>query len=214
MRFSQLLLVLLLAVSVFSAHAFDLVENKHYIVLPKPAVQNRFAKILLEQDKNKAQVLEFFSYGCPACFFISEKVASFAAQADKNKIAFHYVPVIYHKEWQLLAKALYTAQALKVTKKTHPLIFKAIHVDNKSITSASELTPFFRQAGINDDKFMQYFNSFSIHQALQQSLQLTRAYEVSKIPTFVINGQYKTDLSMAGTPEALIEIVNALIKKS
>jgi thiol:disulfide interchange protein DsbA len=48
----------------------------------------------------------------------------------------------------------------------------------------------------------------------QARVQLTQAFEVTGVPTLVVDGKYTTSVSMAGSPEGLMKTLDELIAKA
>ena len=45
---------------------------------------------------------------------------------------------------------------------------------------------------------------------MQRAEELTQRYHVESVPLFVVNGRYITDVSKAGGPAKLMELINDL----
>lgn len=160
------------------------------------------------------KVTEFFSYGCHWCSQLEKSVEPWKASLPSD-VSFERVPVIFHKEWLLLAKAFYTAKALGVESKLTPLMFKAIHEDHHTFQSEAELVAFFEMAGISAEDFKSTF-SFSpmIEGQIASAQSWLREGRIVQIPTFVVNGRFSTDTTLvAGKPERLLKVVDHLIEK-
>src|SRR5688572_6681260 len=91
--------LLLFFVSI-TAFAEEFVAGKDYIVLPASSTE--------APTSNLIPVKEFFSYGCPWCFKLEPNLENWVA-AHKEKIEFTRIPVVFKKDWELYAKAYYTA---------------------------------------------------------------------------------------------------------
>lgn len=212
MRFFNYVLAACLLAITLPAAAFTLKASQYVPVSVNNANRPLAAK-MLKHDKGKVEVIEFFSYGCPACAYTNTAIESWLKK-HKNNIEFYYIPVVFHPQWQPLAKAFYTAQALGVERKLHSDLFKSIHEDKKKYETSNDLKPFFARYGVAPKKFDEYFDSFSIDQKVIEGVKLMREYEVYRIPTFIIGGRYRTDLSMAKSDTEFIKILEALIQKA
>lgn len=168
-----------------------------------------------EKSTNKTvQVIEFFSYGCPWCFKIDTAVQAWVTKKGKL-IQFQKVPMVFHKEWEPYAKAFYLSQALAQNKILNDLLFKAIMVDKQKLDSNASMAKFLSEHGVDKNMAESALSSSpSIDVQVQEGLQMMAKYRVNAIPAFVVAGQYKTDLQMAGTELRLFAILDDLIKKS
>ena len=48
---------------------------------------------------------------------------------------------------------------------------------------------------------------------LRQAPALAAKYGITSVPAIIVNGKYKTNGTLAGTQEKMIDVVNELIKK-
>lgn len=159
-------------------------------------------------------VQEFFSYGCPWCYKIEKPLHQWLSSMGK-KISFERVPVVFKPDWELYAKAYYTANALALTDKVSPLMFQSILKDKKPLDTKRSMINFFVTQGVDREIAKSAFeNSPSIDMRVQAGMALMGTYQVNAVPAFVVNNKYKTDLQLAGNPERLLQILDYLAKKS
>lgn len=166
-------------------------------------------------SKNKVDVIEFFSYGCPACFALESKLKQWlrSKPADVN---FNRIPVVFHPNWQYYAKAFYTAQALNISDKIDTAMFVAIQVGRQPMTSNKALIELFTDNGVNADTAENAIsNSPSIDAKIAHGTELMRAYQVFGVPAMVIDGKYRVDAkTVNGDMNKLFDVVDFLISKA
>lgn len=179
-------------------------------------VEGKDYKKLSSEDKIQGSggivnVSEFFSYGCPWCYRLEGPVAKWVKQQDGN-IFFSRVPVVFHPDWVYYAKAYYIVDALSLGSKFSDDLFKAIIVDKKRLNSDQQMIDFFVSHGVAKDVAESSFmHSPSIDMRLNDDAQTLARYQISGVPTFVVNGQYEVNLLMAKTEDHLFEILSALV---
>lgn len=160
----------------------------------------------------KIQVIEFFNYGCPACYFMEPAIQKLL-NANKTKITFSRVPVIFHPEWEPLSKAYFIAKAYNRLDTLSPTLFTKIHLQKEDLSKPDKLAVVFQHAGIPITTFNQaYFHSPALEQQLQDAANLQARYNIVFIPTVVIDGRYVLDMDMAGSPERFLATLNYLIR--
>ena len=165
-------------------------------------------------DKNKVKVIEFFSYGCPACHFFEPTLEKWLKDKPNN-VDFSRVPVIFHKEWQVYAKAYYIAQALGITDKISPALFAEIHQQKHNLLKQADMAAFFAKHGVKESDFNDaYQYSTGLNLQINQAHTLMRNYQITGVPAVTVNGRYLTDMSMAQGPERMIAIVNFLVENA
>lgn len=202
--FKKCLMTLILCTLASFSYAETFTEGKDYVILTSPALI----------AKDKPYVVEYFSYGCPACFHL-EKVLSPWVEKNKDQLHFSRIPVVFHPEWEVYAKAYYTAEALNLLPTASESLFKAIQADNAPLKTNSEMSKFFvEQLNAQDDLVKSAFHhSPTIELKIQEGMAKAAQLGINQVPSFIVNERYKTDMSMAKSPERLIAILNELIKK-
>jgi thiol:disulfide interchange protein DsbA len=195
------LLLLLLAQT---TQAAQWKEGVQYQEIPFP--------VTVETGK-KIEVREFFWYGCPHCFHMEPTVRNWLKNKPKNA-EFVRSPAVLGPSWQLGATAFFTYQALGVVKQMHQATFDAIHVEQRIFSSLQDYADFAAEHGINRDEFMKTTRSFGVQLKLKHEAELDREAGIHSVPTFVIDGKYRTDESLAGSKENLVKLINYLVQKA
>ena len=189
-------------ISLPSARA-DIVEGKDYTVLATPQPT---------QDGNTIEVLEFFWYGCPHCDSLHPHLKTWLMNIPKD-VSFRYVPATLRANWVAAAKIFYTIEAIGKTDVLHDTVYDAVHRDKIDINNESVLFDWVEKQGIDRKKFEDTYRSFSVHNQVARSTQLSRQYQLTGVPALVINGKYITSGKMGGTPQDTIRTLEALIEK-
>ncbi len=194
------LIILLPAIAL----AANFTEGKDYQVVSNPHVT---------ESKSKTPVItEFFSYGCPWCYRMEAPLNEWVSKMGKN-VQLERVPVVFKPEWELYAKAYYTAKTLALSDKLNPALFKAIQEDKNPLNTKQSMIDFFIGQGVDREIAKSAFeNSPTIDMRVSNGMTLMAAYQISGVPAFVINNKYKTDLQMAGSPQRLFQILDYLLR--
>ncbi|MBA2648790.1 MAG: thiol:disulfide interchange protein DsbA/DsbL [Legionella sp.] len=200
----RLLYILLLLPSLVMASP-PFVEGKEYQLISNPEPLDRSLKGPL--------ITEFFSYACPWCYKIETQFNQWHSQVGQS-LTVNKVPVVFHPEWILYAKAYYCAKILALSDKMDPLLFQAIQDKKQKLNTPQDMIDFFVAQGVDKEIAKSAFtNSSTIDTYVNNGMALMARYQVNAVPSFVINNKYKTDIKMAGTPERLFEVLNYLIRK-
>jgi len=199
-----------------TAVAFE--EGKHYQRLSEESVlKNTFAKALLKEAKtrNEVQVLEFFSYACNWCYKLDPAIEKWKQNVPKY-VDFQHVPVEFHPAWSLFSKAYYAQKQLDILGKTHAALFEAVQTD--AIQPSEEgIVNFFVAQGIAKEKIMQALNSTETHRQQGWAAAIAQAYRITSVPTFIVQGKkgiFLSSVSLAGSEEDLLKVMDELIKKA
>jgi thiol:disulfide interchange protein DsbA len=180
-------------------------ESKDYTILSVPVPKTQTAG-------GKVDVKEFFSYTCIHCKDIEPLIES-TIMLDKN-IDFNKIQVVWSDQADItgFAKLNATIQALKLQKLNVPA-FNAIF-SNQNLNEPKILRTFLGQNGLKStdiDDFIATYNSFAISGKVGEYKNLTKVYNITGTPTFIIADKY---IASPALPQQLVLVVQALIKKA
>jgi thiol:disulfide interchange protein DsbA len=122
------------------------------------------------------------------------------------------MPAQFNKGWEIHAAAYYTAESLGLVEKTHKAIFKEMHENKKRLSSVDELAAFFLRYGVTREKFMKVFNSFTVRNRQAHAKGMGQRYGANSVPTFIINGKYRTSETMAGSKKEMFAVIEDLVE--
>ena len=179
--------------------------GQNYVVLDTP-VRTR--------DKNKIEVVEVFWYGCGHCYkfepMVTQWKKSLAADVD-----FWQSPAIWRPVMSLHAQAFYTAQALGVADKMQEPLFITLAVENKPLTTESQVADLFAKYGVDREAFSKAFNSFGVKSQVKQADARQRSYGISGTPELVVNGKYRVSARLPNegsqSQAEMLKVVDYLI---
>jgi protein dithiol oxidoreductase (disulfide-forming) len=162
----------------------------------------------------KVEVVEVFWYACPHCYTLEPFVQNWL----KNKpeyVEFVRMPVMWGPVHRAHARLFYILESLG-RKDLHAKVFESIHKEQKMLATNDEdgtrkvQRDFATSNGIKGEDFDKAWGSFTVNSALQRAEQLTQRYRVEGVPLVVVNGKYTTDVSHAGGPGQLLQVINDL----
>ncbi len=192
---------LVLAASVAAAEQ-PVVEGRHYEVIE--------ATELMPMPEGKVQIREFFWYGCPHCYSLEPYVEKWE---KPDFVDFVMTPVMLGQQWVDHAYAFYALQQLGRGEDLHMVLFDALHKDGKRLFTISQIAGFLEGYGVKRDTFEAAAKSFLVATEVKRADRLSRLYQISGVPAFVVGGKYKTSPSMAGSYEKLFEVLDYLARK-
>ncbi|MEQ1560068.1 MAG: thiol:disulfide interchange protein DsbA/DsbL [Methyloglobulus sp.] len=160
----------------------------------------------------KIEVIEFFWYGCPHCYSFEPSLKDWLKNKPAN-VEFIRVPAVFSEQWGKHAKAYFTAEALGVVDAVHTDLFDAIQEKKQELETEDQLAKFFVAHGVKEADFRETFNSFMIDSKMRQAPAIAAKYGITGVPAIIVNGKYKTNGTLAGSQEKMIDVMNTLIKK-
>lgn len=188
---------------VLIAHA-EIVEGRDYTVLSTAQPT--------ESDPKHIEVIEFFWYGCPHCSDLHPYISRWLENKPVD-VAFRFVPAIFRNNWVPGAKTFYTMESLGLTQTLHDKVYHAIHREKTDLSKEVVLFDWVAKQGIDRDRFVSAYNSFTVQNQANRSAQMTRQYKLTGVPALVVDGKYLTSGKAGGTPQDTISVLNQLIEK-
>lgn len=181
------------------------IPNLHYKVLPKP--------IKFANNEAQHQVIEFFSYGCPHCEHLEAPLNAWL-KAKPDSVAFERIPANWNPTFKRLGQLYYTLEQMGVAAKFDGTVFDYIHTQGKKLRSKSDIFAFAEDVlKLDIDEFKAVWGSDGVESAMNQAMQQLQASDVKGVPAVMVNGKYQISVAQAGSPEAVFDVVNFLIKK-
>jgi protein dithiol oxidoreductase (disulfide-forming) len=178
------------------------VEGKNFLRL-SPAQPTSTGNGQIEVD-------EFFMYICPHCYNLEPYVESWLEHKPAY-VNFVRVPTTWDAQKKLHAQAFYAEKALGKVDQMHMPFFQEIHVNGNLLDTPAKIAEFFGRYGVSKQEFDSVFDSFAVNLNVNQATERGTRYRIDSTPSFVVNGTYRTDVSMAGgTPDELFKLLELL----
>lgn len=174
---------------------------------------------------DKVEVLEVFSYACPACnvfrVFADKIKADLPANAEMT-----YLPAAFRsdEDWPAFQRAFFAAQALGLVDKTHNAMFDAVwkegslkvsdpvtHKLAQPLPSIDDIAKFYATYGAKPEDFVGTANSFAVNTKMRRADAQIKAYGVDSTPTIIVNGKYRITGQSAGGFDKVPALVAYLV---
>ena len=209
------------------------------ILLPPPAARaatwnegTHYARITPAQQTSvpsgKVEVMEVFSYGCPACNAFQPVVEKLRHALPANaQLAF--LPAAFNpsEDWPMFQRAFLAAQALGIAERAHQAMYDAVwktgelgitqpgtnRLKNPLPSIADAARVYARVAGVDAQQFVAMANSFAIDGKMRAADSQIVAMHVESTPTLIVNGKYRVVRDELKDNDELIELVRYLVAK-
>ena len=203
---------LILSAALVSASLFGMSAQAANVPLEAGKTYVELSSAVPVAAPGKIEVVELFWYGCPHCYSFEPVVNPWAEKlpADVN---FVRIPAMFGGPWDAHGQMFLTLEAMGVENKVHSAVFNAIQKEGKRLTDKNDMADFLATQGVDKDKFLATFDSFAIKGQIVKAKELAKQYEISGVPTMVVNGKYRFDLGTAGGPEQTLNVADQLIAK-
>ncbi len=177
---------------------------------------------------DKIEVVEVFSYACPACNMFEPTMRKLKA-ALPSDAELVYLPASFRpdEDWPTFQRAFYAAQALGILDKTHEATFDAVWKDDgalrisdatthrpvQPLPSIEDIANVYSKFGVKSADVVGTANSFAVNTRMKRADAQLKAYGVDSTPTLVVNGKYRLTAQSAGGIDQVVPLVLFLIDK-
>jgi thiol:disulfide interchange protein DsbA len=193
-----------LPVAAFAQQQRGYQEGQDYVALDK--------RVPTDSAAGRVEVIEFFWYSCQFCNAFEPRLEQWIAKLPKD-VTLRRVPAAFPGRDNMVPqqRLYYTLEALGKLRELHAKVFYAIHVEKLQLNSQASMREWVAKQGINQAKFDELYNSFTVQTKTQRASQLTNAYVVSGVPSLGIAGRFYTDGAMAQSMERALQITDFLV---
>jgi len=178
------------------------VEGKHYyrLQMPQPTEQ-----------AGKVEVIEFFWYGCPACFDLEPLLKSWVKRLPAD-VHFRKVPAVFRDSWEPGARLFYTLEAMNLLDRLNDAVFNAMHREKIRLGDEKTLFDWVAKQGVDRREFAQTYKSFAVDAKVRRAAEMTQEYGFGGVPALVVGGKYIPAPNL-GTFGNMLQVVDGLIEK-
>ena len=176
----------------------------------------------------KPEVVEIFSYACPACNAF-QAIMHKLKEALPANVEFVYLPASFRpdEDWPVFQRAYIAAQALGIADKTHDATFDAVwkqdgtlhiadpatHRAVKPLPTIEDVAKFYTKFGVTAEDFLGVANSFAVNAKMKRADAQLKAYGVDSTPSLIVNGKYRLTVASAGGVDMVVPLIKFLIEK-
>lgn len=168
----------------------------------------------LASSKEKIEVTEYFSYGCPHCADFHPLVSQWAAKLPKD-VSFRRVPVSFNRpEWARLSRLYFALEATGDLPKLDTAVFLAIHEQRVAFKTDDALISWAAGKGADGKKLSEALTSFSMQSRVQRADQEAAAARISGVPSLAVDGKFLVNNEVAANYEELLKLTDRVIAKA
>ena len=194
-------------------------EGHDYVRLPQP----QSTTVL----PGKVEVMEVFSYGCPACNTFEPKMNALRRALPANaQLVLLPAAFMTAEDWPMFQRAYFAAQFLHVAEQAHQGIFDAVwktgelaNIDSQTHrlkspqpTIEQAAQAYARWTGVKSADFLAMARSFTVDARMRAADEQVMAMQVPGTPCIVVNGRYRVADGIRSADQ-LIPLVRFLIAK-
>jgi thiol:disulfide interchange protein DsbA len=173
-----------------------------YLVLDKRAP--------VDAPAGKIEVVEFFWYSCPHCNAFEPALDAWIRKLPKD-VAMRRVPVGFRDDFVPQQRLYYAIEAMGLVEKLHAKVFAAIHGEKLPLNKGDQIGDWVAKQGVDKDKFMEQYNSFTVSTKASRATQLQNTYRVEGVPALGIAGRFYTDGTLSKNMERGLQVAEFLV---
>ena len=178
-------------------------EGVHYELVDNPTTV---------RDPSKIEVAEVFWFGCNHCYALEPYIARWKKDMSSD-VAFLKSPETWNEMLKTHANIYYTAKALGIEQQFVPAAFNTIQNEGRMLTGGTELEYYFKGFDIERDKYKAVSTSFGVRNAVDQADKKMKQWQVTGVPSLIVNGKYRVSASRSVRTDQLFDVVDFLIEK-
>jgi protein dithiol oxidoreductase (disulfide-forming) len=141
------------------------------------------------ETPGKIEVIEFFWYGCPACYKLEPLLEAWVPKLPADAL-FRRIAAPINPRAANDAGIFYAFDAMGVLEKVHGPFFDAIHKDGLRTDNAAALLQWVERKNIDVKKFEDMTKSFGVQGKVRRATQQSAAYRIAGTPTLAVHGRY------------------------
>ena len=173
--------------------------------------------VLDKEKSEKPMVKEFFSLFCGHCFqfepFIDSLQHTLPKEVTFTRSHVDYIPRDNKAVSFGIVKAYNVMLDLNKEEELRRAFFVAIHLGQDPIDTEAKIKQIFLDQGVEEATFDELYSSQSVIDRSQAMADLWMEYEISSVPTVVVNEKYKIRMDALKSMQELIDLTNYLLKQ-
>lgn len=137
------------------------------------------------------EVVEVFSYACPACAQFQPEVDAWKRGSGKEAVL-RYEPAEFHPAWQPFARAFHAMRRIGALGRGHRALFEGIYRPGQQPPQTlDQIADILAGAGIDRQAFLAAAASPEVDQALEASREYVKQAGITATPTLIVAGRYR-----------------------
>lgn len=158
----------------------------------------------------RAEVVEFFWYGCGACYALEPQLNAWLARKPAD-IGFQRTPALIRKVSEVHQRLFYALEALGQGERLHGSLFTALQQQGQTLASLEQAQRHCASHGVPPQALAQAWDSFAVLSRCRQAQAQAERHQVQGVPWLSVNGRWATSPALAGGPAQAVAVLEHLI---
>jgi thiol:disulfide interchange protein DsbA len=185
-------------------------------LLPVKWIEGTHYSVVAETSSEQKEIVEYFSFWCPACYQFENFVNEIKSQMDSDvkfrKVHVNFMSFTTPKIQEQATKAMLVSRSLGIEELMNAAIFAHIHEQGKKIEGISDLKELFNSYDISTADFENILNKTELTAAFTQNNDEIDQFKehLKGVPNIIVNGKYQAKFSREMTVQDIVDLVNWL----
>lgn len=183
----------------------DFQAGKEYFELAAP-------RVLAEPDDGRIEVVAFFWYNCPSCYFIDPEITAWAKKLPPD-VRLVRMPFSYNPALDVHARIFFALRSMGLDHEADLAVFNLFQDKHQAVREPAELPVLAKALNIDEKELIAAYNSPEVAADLEKMHNLLQAYDLKGVPSMVINGKYLFDIGTTHGAENYLKLADLLISR-
>lgn len=169
------------------------------------------------RESARTEAVEFFWYDCGHSQQLEQPLQ---AWSDKHRsdVALRRIPAIWQggpdeAVQRGHARLYYTLERLGLVERLQVSAFRSVHNDKADLATEVAATDWAARHGVDPQQFREAYRSAEVARSVDDAAAQFVRYGVNELPTVVVQGEYRTSPSKAGSVDAMPEVLDYLVQQ-
>ncbi len=163
----------------------------------------------------KTEAVEFFWYDCVHSHQLEQPLQSWAGR-HRADVALTRVPAVWPgspgEQRQLgHARLFYTLERLQLVDRLQLAVYRSVREAKEDVTTEDAATAWAVRQGVDGQAFRTAYRSAEVGQRTEGAAAVFQRYEITELPSVVVQGRYRTSPTTAGGVKELPAVLDRLV---
>jgi len=185
-------------------------------LMPAKWIEGTHYNIIADSVSAQKEVVEYFSFWCPACYGFEAVANQIKSKLDDDvifrKVHVNFMSFTTAEIQEEATKAMLIGRQMGMEELTNAAIFAHIHEQKQTIEGMSDLKALFISYDISATEFEDALAKDELTAAFEQNNNEIAQFKehLNSVPNIVINGKYQAKFTREMTLLDVVELVNWL----
>ncbi|MER6399792.1 thiol:disulfide interchange protein DsbA/DsbL [Kitasatospora sp. NPDC001603] len=169
------------------------------------------------RESARTEAVEFFWYDCGHSQQLEQPLQAWA-EKHRSDVNLRRVPAIWpgspeERTQRGHARLYYTLERLGLVERLQTSAFRAVHTDDKDLTTEDTTTDWAVRQGVDERTFRDAYRSDDVRRAVDDAAAMFVQNKINELPTVIVQGEERTTPTRAGGVSAMPDALDRLVEQ-